>query len=104
MSDAIEKYRGLAVEKEEVDLSNLFDDEEFGETGENKRELTPEHVAQVWGRLSDMEKKFVTTTEEQFDAIIPEYEKKYGEKKAGVITALRKLVLSHDPRVGLIGK
>ena len=100
MSEGIEKYRNLTSDGEETDILSFFDDEE----GAREKELTPEHVAQVWGRLSDMEKKFVTTTEEQFDAIMPEYEKKYGEKKAGVITALRKLVLSHDPRVGLIGK
>ncbi|MFY9493117.1 MAG: hypothetical protein WAP55_01410 [Minisyncoccia bacterium] len=102
MSDAIERYQGLGSKEETGDLSGLFDDEESGETGENKTELTPERVARVWDKLSDIEKKFVTTTDEQFAAIIPGYEEKYGEKKAGVIKALRKLILSGDPRAGLI--
>lgn len=66
------------------------------------KEVTPETVAKAWGKLSDIEKKFITSPQEQFDSIIPEYESKHGEKKAGAIRVLRKLILKHDPLVGLI--
>ena len=118
--EAIKNYG----QPEEDNLSDLFGEEEVAKVINRKgalseedlermlegydalegktKELTPEHVAKVWETLSDIEKKFVTCSQEQFDSIIPEYGNKHGKKKAGVVQALRKLLLVYDPRAALI--
>lgn len=104
MSEAIEKYRGLEKTESTEDLARLFDDESEGSAqGQSEqKELTPERVAQVWEKLSDIEKKFVTCDQTQFDSVMPEYENRHGQNRAEIIKALRKLILSGDPRAGLI--
>ena len=68
----------------------------FGES------LTPEKVKQIWDGLSDTEKRFVVSKDTVFNSVIDKYEESVGKQRTTLLRALRKLVLSHDPRAALI--
>ena len=70
-----------------------------GEVGES---LTPEKVKQIWDGLSDTEKRFVVSKDTVFNSVIDKYEESVGKQRTTLLRALRKLVLSHDPRAALI--
>ena len=65
-------------------------------------DITPERVKQAWDQLSDTEKRFVVSSQKVFDSVLLKYEQQVGSQKAKILSALRKLILSHDHRAGLI--
>ena len=89
------------VELKLEDVGGLFPPEEKSrpETGEA---LTPEKIKQVWDGLSDTEKRFVVSNQKVFDLVLPRYEQQVGSQKTRLLSALRKLIFSHDPRAALI--
>lgn len=97
----------LSEQDLEVFMRELGPGEErpaFGSIPKQKERgaLTPERVKELWDKLSDLDKRFIVSSQNVFDKFIGPYEERYGHERAATITGLRKLILSADPRAGLI--